>query len=212
MLEEISHNNVDEMAMMARTDDDGEVGGVYEPAGNEDFQARFLKNLTAKREEVEQALNRLIVSQKAYGNFFSADGLIDNLDHADREISALTFCKLIERKNRELDKIDLLIRRIRHDEEFGLCEKCGERIPEERLFIVPEATLCVPCLREVEKMESRSSFARCSHPSYHWEKGQGWEGQEDADNDSGFFITTDDDYISFADIEELDELEANPAK
>lgn len=212
MLEEISNNNVDEMAMMARTDDDGEVGGVYEPAGNEDFQARFLKNLTAKREEVEQALNRLIVSQKAYGNFFSADGLIDNLDHADREISALTFCKLIERKNRELDKIDLLIRRIRHDEEFGLCEKCGERIPEERLFIVPEATLCVPCLREVEKMESRSSFARCSHPSYHWEKGQGWEGQEDADNDSDFFITTDDDYISFADIEELDELEANPAK
>ena len=70
MLEEISHNNVDEMAMMARTDDDGEVGGVYEPAGNEDFQARFLKNLTAKREEVAQALTRLIASQKAYGKFF----------------------------------------------------------------------------------------------------------------------------------------------
>ena len=211
MLEEISHNNVDEMAMMARTDDDGEVGGVYEPAGNEDFQVRFLKILTAKREEVEQALTRLIASQKAYGNFFSADGLIDDLDHADREISALTFCKLIERKDRELDKIDLLIRRIRHDEEFGLCEECGERIPEERLFIVPEATLCVPCLRKIEKMEPRSSFARGSHRSYHWEKGQGWEGQEDADNDSGFFITTDDDYISFTDIEEL-ELEANPVK
>ena len=211
MLEEISHNNVDEMAMMARTDDDGEVGGVYEPAGNEDFQARFLKNLTAKREEVEQALTRLIVSQKAYWNFFSADGLIEDLDHADREISALTFCELIERKERELDKIDLLIRRIRHDEEFGLCEECGEQIPEERLFIVPEATLCVPCLRKIEKMEPRSSFARSSHRSYHWEKGQGWEGQEDADNDSDFLITTDDDYISFTDIEEL-ELEANPVK
>ena len=60
-------------------------------------------------------------------------------------------------------------------------------------------------------MESKFSFARGSHPPYHWEKGQGWEGQEDADNDSGFFITTDDDYISFTDIEEL-ELEANPTK
>jgi RNA polymerase-binding transcription factor DksA len=130
MLEEISQKNVGEMAVVAPTDDDVKVGGVFEPAGNEDFQARFLKNLMAKREEVEQTITRLIESQRAYGNLFSGDGLIEDLDHADREISAQTFCKLIERKGRELDKIDLLIRRIMHDEEFGLCEECGERIPE----------------------------------------------------------------------------------
>ena len=211
MLEEIEYTNVDEMPMVARTDDDGMAGEVYEPAGNEDFQVRFLKNLMTKREEVEQALTRLIESQKTYGNLFSGDGLIEELDHADREISAQTFCKLIERKGRELDKIDLLIRRIRHDEEFGLCEECGERIPEERLFIVPEATLCVPCLREIEKMESRSGLPRGSHPSSQWKKGQEWTEQEDADDDSGFFITTDDDYISFQDMEELD-LETKPAE
>ena len=60
-------------------------------------------------------------------------------------------------------------------------------------------------------MESGSGFARGSHPSYHWKKAQEWEGQEDADDDSGFFITADDDYISFTDMEEF-ELEANPAK
>jgi RNA polymerase-binding transcription factor DksA len=211
MLEEISQKNVGEMAVVAPTDDDVKVGGVYEPAGNEDFQARFLKNLMAKREEVEQTITRLIESQRAYGNLFSGDGLIEDLDHADREISAQTFCKLIERKGRELDKIDLLIRRIMHDEEFGLCEECGERIPEERLFIVPEATLCVPCLREIEKIESRSGVARGSHPSSHWKKGQEWAEQEDADDDSGFFITTDDDYVSFQDMEELD-VEERPAE
>ena len=173
MSEKKQVKNVDEKATVTRSPDRGEAGGMCEPAGNEDFQARFLKNLLAKREEVEQALTRLIESQKAYGNLFSAEGLIEDLDHADREISAQTFCKLIERKDKELDKIDLLIRRVRHDEEFGLCEECGERIPEERLFIVPEATLCVPCQREIEKMESRSGFARGFRRSSQWQGDAG---------------------------------------
>ena len=43
------------------------------------------------------------------------------------------------------------------------------------------------------------------------EKVQEWGGQEDADDGSGFFITTDDEAISFADMEEF-EVEAIPAK
>ena len=36
--------------------------------------------------------------------------------------------------------------------EFGRCEECGKPIPEERLMVIPEATLCVPCQRELEEM------------------------------------------------------------
>ncbi|HEX6968214.1 MAG TPA: TraR/DksA C4-type zinc finger protein [Micromonosporaceae bacterium] len=28
---------------------------------------------------------------------------------------------------------------------YGVCEKCGDRIPRERLEILPQARTCVPC-------------------------------------------------------------------
>jgi len=34
---------------------------------------------------------------------------------------------------------------------YGVCEKCGETIPQERLEIVPETTFCVRCASELER-------------------------------------------------------------
>jgi len=34
---------------------------------------------------------------------------------------------------------------------YGLCDKCGEAIPEERLRAVPFATLCLKCKRLEER-------------------------------------------------------------
>ena len=34
---------------------------------------------------------------------------------------------------------------------YGICEKCGESIPDERLAIMPETTLCVRCASELER-------------------------------------------------------------
>jgi len=34
---------------------------------------------------------------------------------------------------------------------YGICEMCGEPIPEERLEIVPETTLCVRCASKMEE-------------------------------------------------------------
>ena len=34
---------------------------------------------------------------------------------------------------------------------YGICEMCGQPIPEERLRIVPETTLCVRCASKVEQ-------------------------------------------------------------
>ncbi len=38
-----------------------------------------------------------------------------------------------------LNKID--------DEQFGLCDRCGEDIPEKRLVLMPESKFCVRCVR-----------------------------------------------------------------
>lgn len=40
---------------------------------------------------------------------------------------------------------------------YGICERCGKPIDPERLEIFPEATLCVDCKRETEKLLRRSA-------------------------------------------------------
>lgn len=34
--------------------------------------------------------------------------------------------------------------------EFGLCQECGEPIPMGRILLMPETTMCVPCLEELD--------------------------------------------------------------
>jgi DnaK suppressor protein len=45
-----------------------------------------------------------------------------------------------------IGKIDRALRKIDGEpEEFGVCEECGEDIPEKRLSFMPYATLCIEC-------------------------------------------------------------------
>jgi DnaK suppressor protein len=39
--------------------------------------------------------------------------------------------------------------------QYGICERCGQEIPMERLEVKPEATLCVKCQGDVERMMRR---------------------------------------------------------
>jgi RNA polymerase-binding transcription factor DksA len=45
-----------------------------------------------------------------------------------------------------LEQVDQAIRRIERGT-YGVCDKCGRPIDPERLKVLPEATLCVPCAR-----------------------------------------------------------------
>ena len=38
------------------------------------------------------------------------------------------------------------------DGTYGTCEKCGKRIPETRLRLVPAVSLCVACKRDRERL------------------------------------------------------------
>ena len=123
-----------------------------------DLRTMFMQNIMDKRTELEKTLERLIDNQKEYDVQFRGGDLIDELDQAQREISASSYYPIIERKIKELKKIDLLIKRMSKEEEFGLCEECGKQIPKKRLLIVPEATLCVSCQRELEETDLRRSI------------------------------------------------------
>lgn len=43
---------------------------------------------------------------------------------------------------------------------YGVCERCGKEIDPERLEVRPDATLCLPCQIEVEKLIKRGIAPR----------------------------------------------------
>lgn len=42
---------------------------------------------------------------------------------------------------------------------YGICERCGKAIPPERLEVKPDATMCVSCQAEVERLQRRGLAA-----------------------------------------------------
>ena len=125
-----------------------------------DDRLDLLEKLTEKKKEFEQALKRLTDKQKDYQEDLETDSAMDESDQAQREISVSSNYSLMERKSQELKNIERLISQVDVDARFGMCEECGKRIPPERLLIVPEATLCVACQRELEKVDSLRRMSR----------------------------------------------------
>ena len=172
---------------------------------DQDLRSRSFENLMAKRREVEEALTRLTDSQRKYEDLRSVDPLIEDVDQAEREISAHRFYSILERKQQELKRIDLLIRRLLEDDQFGRCEECGRRIPEERLLIVPEAACCVPCQRELEKWEIKGSMAKTPYSSSQSKSNSGWEhNRQEFDGEKYFTLDSDIEQISLIDLGETD--------
>lgn len=59
---------------------------------------------------------------------------------------------LASQEGEQLYRIDEALRRLYSDPEgFGICERCGAAIEMERLALIPFATHCAECQREVEK-------------------------------------------------------------
>lgn len=56
---------------------------------------------------------------------------------------------LANHARRTLVQIEDALRRMEH-ETYGVCERCGEPIPYERLEVIPFATLCMDCKQLAE--------------------------------------------------------------
>lgn len=60
---------------------------------------------------------------------------------------------------------------------YGTCERCGKPIPEERLEVRPDATMCVTCQGEFERMIKRGMVA----PRSRWQMEMQNAGDDDDD-------------------------------
>lgn len=104
----------------------------------------------------------------------------DEIDLATGEISRELDAKISMRQHRQLKEIEDALERLKHGE-YGMCEDCGEPIPEQRLRLFPAARLCVRCQEEMdyyEKMKDHQGL-----------RGGPW--REDA-TDGGYARTLED--------------------
>jgi len=175
----------------------------------DDFQTAIMKGLELKKKELLQTLDRLMKSRREYDGQLTAGDFIDEVDGAQREISAHSQFSLIERKNKELQKIEYLLNRVAEEQDFGLCEECGTRIPKERLLLVPETTLCVACQRELEKFDFRMSTASRSTEFSPTRREVSWETTEPSEEDDDVLVEYHIDTLSDVDMDE-NETEALP--
>jgi DnaK suppressor protein len=88
-------------------------------------------------EEIEQLkeLTQPIAPDNAYGRVSRMDAINNK---------TINEASLRENK-KKLQKLERAQRRIREDEDFGKCAKCGEEIPFGRLEFMPWTTKCVKC-------------------------------------------------------------------
>lgn len=66
---------------------------------------------------------------------------------------------LIAVLERKLSDIDTALRSIEKGQ-YGTCERCGKQIELERLEVKPDATLCLSCQQEVERLTRRNRPTR----------------------------------------------------
>jgi len=186
----------------------GKGGEIMEKTRKE-----FLEQLNKKRKEFEEALQRLIENQRAYNGHLHGDQFTDESDHAQREISAASNYSLIERKTKELKQIDRLIQKVTQNENFGICEECGDPIPHERLLVVPETSLCVKCQRELEKMDQIRSLAARTSMGFGTRVTGEWDSATDSDDQDMEIIETEDvDFLPFVETELAERHEQRKGK
>ena len=78
--------------------------------------------------------------------------LADPTDVASQESELGFELRIRDRERKLLRKIDKALEKI-EEGSYGICEACGEEIEEKRLLARPEATLCIRCKREQERLE-----------------------------------------------------------
>lgn len=108
----------------------------------------FRTQLTEKRDEIVRRAQQTLEQDMT----LDSDDLPDEMDLASSEyLQAFTF-RLRGREKNLLDKIQRALERIDNGT-FGVCEECDEPISVKRLQARPEATLCIRCKEEQERVE-----------------------------------------------------------
>ena len=109
---------------------------------------KFKQLLEQRKEDIIAQANA--VSEGVYS--FKEEELFDEVDLASTESEQNMRIRLRDRERTLLKKINKAIQKI-DDEEYGVCEQCGEEIGVKRLEVRPVTDLCIRCKEEQERVE-----------------------------------------------------------
>lgn len=111
---------------------------------------KFRRMLLLERQSILQHLTQL---EGASETELTQEGG-DSVDLASVEITQAQIQKLGNREKKLIEKIDHALSKFDSDE-YGVCERCGERISPARLEARPVAQYCIDCKMELEQDERR---------------------------------------------------------
>lgn len=118
----------------------------------EEFIVLEQQRLLSNRADVVEQLEHLKEYMLAEVDVEPDEG---DAEIVEREKNAV----LIGVLERKLKDIDAALRSIDKGQ-YGICDRCGEEIEVGRLEIKPDATLCVKCQTEVERLARRGRPVR----------------------------------------------------
>jgi DnaK suppressor protein len=101
-------------------------------------------------------MNQILgTAEKTMSQLSQEDGTFpDPIDRALTESSRSIELRTRDRERKLLQKIVKALKKMENGS-YGICEECGDEISEDRLRVRPEATLCIKCKEEQEKLEKQ---------------------------------------------------------
>jgi len=112
-----------------------------------DFVARIDKSLMELKREI---ISKLLVSNDDFKEIIEAMDPKDLADVASDDIDRKMIEAIGSQELKRLRLIDSALTRIKQGK-YGLCIKCGKKIPHERLEAIPYALMCIECKTAEEK-------------------------------------------------------------
>ena len=116
-------------------------------AKEQDFVAKMEKALEELKKEI---YSNLAASNEDFKEIVEAVDPKDLADVASDDIDRKMIEALGSKELGRLRMIDSALTRIQQGK-YGLCMKCGKKIPKERLEAIPYALLCIECKTAEEK-------------------------------------------------------------
>jgi DnaK suppressor protein len=117
--------------------------------------ARELAQAELLREERTRAGQRIAALQREFADLAEAAGAAGTDDEHDPEGATLAFerqhaAALLDAAREQLGAIDAALQRLETGR-YGICERCGQPIGEERLSARPTAVTCIRCAAKTRR-------------------------------------------------------------
>jgi len=113
-----------------------------------DLKERMNSALLKLKEEI---INNLISENDSFKSLVEDMDPKDVVDIAADDIDRKMLETVSAQDIKRLRLIDAALSRIQNGR-YGICMKCGKKIPEERLEAIPYALMCILCKSSDEKM------------------------------------------------------------